>query len=661
MAAGEAFGELRAAPCWGPPPAKGTTWTGRWTSVADSAASWAAGQEDSGCSGSPSSADSGEVCGIVGIVTSAGTDARSHERELVTMRDRLAHRGPDGAGAWFDTRVALGHRRLAVLDLSDDGKQPMEVTTAAGARHVISYNGELYNEPELRQELTSRGVVFRSTCDTETVLRALAVWGESALQRFRGMFAFAWYSTDSQQLLLARDPLGIKPLYWTRRLGAGAALGFASEIPGLLAHPSFSPAPDPLMVSAYLTTIRTVLGSRTLYRDVHAVEPGHLLRVSWQGSDVTVAAERWFEEAAAIPADDDHSVKMTRDAIEDSLECHLRSDVTTCALLSGGLDSTITATLAKAGLPDLRTYCAGARGALDDDFAHAREVARSIGSEHSEAVVGPGGFIERWSWMIRQLASPLSTPNEVAIYEVAAALRSDGCVVTISGEGADELFAGYEGPIDAMHAASGAGHEDGGLFQLLANAWVTTDAKRSLLNGDWLGAIEEDAWLHGHYREVWAACRATEGTIMRAHLRLLRQINLTGLLQRLDTATMLASVEGRTPFADVRVAEVARRLPIEAMYASKDEAPTASVRTKLVLREAFSQRVPRSVLLRPKASFPLPFQQWMKPMSERVRRSEFIRSIVRRNILTDVTNQPAEHWWLAWPLFNLAVWSEQWR
>ncbi|MCA9311336.1 MAG: asparagine synthase, partial [Phycisphaerales bacterium] len=327
------------------------------------------------------------------------------------------------------------------------------------------------------------------------------------------------------------------------------------------------------------------------------------------------------------------------------------------ALLSGGLDSTITATLANTRISGLRTYCAGARGEERDDFAFAAAVAELLGTTHREAVIDEAGFAARWRWMVERQGVPLSTPNEVAIHEVASALRADGCVVTISGEGADELFAGYEGPMDAVWQAVSSGVEDGGGFQLISNAWVRSDAKATLLSAEWLTRIERDDWLVQHYREVFRECAAASGPGVAAHLRMLQRINLAGLLQRLDSATMLASVEGRTPFADVEVAALARRMTIEAMYASPEEAPDAAVRTKLALRSAFADMVPRAVLLRPKASFPLPFRGWMQEVGTEVRRSDFVRSLVRPEVLETVTADPGTNWWLAWPLFNLALWS----
>ena len=204
------------------------------------------------------------------------------------MRDTMAHRGPDGYGLWRRSNLVLAHRRLAVVDLSPDAAQPM---LSHDARYAIAYNGELYNDQELRAELHSRGVRFRTRSDTETLLHALATWGPDALPKLRGMFAFAFIDTLTQRLLLARDPLGIKPLYF--RLGVhlgGGEIIFASEIPAILAHPDCPVQPDILAVSAYLTTIRTTAGNNTLFEGVRTLRAGEAMSIDLSGKKQGKAA-----------------------------------------------------------------------------------------------------------------------------------------------------------------------------------------------------------------------------------------------------------------------------------------------------------------------------------------------------------------------------------
>ncbi len=614
------------------------------------------------------------MCGILGIATTAGRRLELSTARIEQMRDEMSHRGPDGAGLWRNEHVALAHRRLAVIDPSEAGAQPM-VDDEASPRFVLTYNGELYNERELRADLERRGERFASTCDTETVLRAWACWGTSALERMRGMFAFGVYDARLKTLTLVRDPLGVKPLLWWCD---GSSVVFASEVRPILAHPEVMAAPNPRMVSAYLTTIRTVLGSETLFQGVRSVRPGEMVQIDLgaPGERGIVASEtRWWRGARPSACGDDAEARArVRDSVRGSVLGQLRSDVPLCTLLSGGIDSTIIAGVAAGEVGELRSFCSGAPGEGDSDLTAARAVAGEIGTIHDEAPIDQGLFEQRWPEMVDALGVPLSTPNEVAINEVARRLRSTGCVVTLSGEGADELFAGYEAPMDSAAAFihEGGGPDRAGAFELDANAWAPVDFKPGILRERAWEAAEEDSWLTGFYtREFGRACEETGERGLGAHLRFHRMINLTGLLARLDTATMLAGVEGRTPFADGEVAHLAESIPLSFKFREMGaDADTGSgsaatrtataVRTKLVLREAFAGDVPSFVLQRPKASFPLPFQDWMGPHAEALRRSSLAREIFRDEAVNAVSSEPGKLWRLAWPMINIAMWGERW-
>jgi len=586
----------------------------------------------------------------------------------------MVHRGPDDAGLRREPGVLFAHRRLSVIDPSPDGRQPMR---SGDGRFVLVYNGELYNEPSLRKELEVHGVRFRTRCDTETVLMALATWGDKALRRLRGMFALGLYDTRERRLLLARDPLGVKPLYFA---AAGDELVFASEIPSLLAHPALSPRPNLAMVSAYLTTIRTCLGNDTLFDGVYTLAPGQALVCDCAGEDLSISLEEhWRGEPVGAPMREEEAAALVREEVERSVALHLRADVPTCALLSGGLDSAVTATLASRRLEDLRTYCAGAERlridpdeAPQDDLAWARIAGERIGSRHGEAILTERRFTELWSLMIERTGVPLSTPNETAIYAVASRLREDGCVVTISGEGADELFAGYEAPLLTAHrfaTAPGADPLAGGRFQLDANAWLPIDAKGAVFNEHIWRALDGDEALVGVYRGEFSHCVEEAGpdaSPLDPHLRFLRRVNLTGLLQRLDSATMLASVEGRTPFADRRIAAMAEAMPMGVKFDPGEDGATGGaavatrLRTKIALREAFRADLPAGIADRPKASFPLPFQEWMRHQRVAVRQSESLREIFTPAAIESVARDPAGAWRLAWPMLNIALWMRRW-
>lgn len=607
------------------------------------------------------------MCGVLAVFESRGA-VRVDDAHLARMREMMSHRGPDGGGLWRsgDGAAALAHRRLAVVDLSADGAQPMR---SADGRWAITYNGELYNDAELRGELGALGWVFRTRSDTETVLAAISAWGAGAFAKLRGMYAVAAYDTVTRRALAARDPLGIKPLYWWRSAGDAPTFVFASEIPAILAHPDVPVRPDLATISSYLTTIRTTLGSRTLFEGVRAVRPGEVIEVDLAAGHARTVG-RWRSRPVDAVADGG----SVGSAVRESVAAHLRSDVPVCSLLSGGLDSTIIARCAAdAGLAaagPVRTYCSGFDdGAADADLACARRAAAELGTVHTEAPISRGLFLDRWAEMVGRMGVPLSTPNEVAINEVARRLRADGRIVALSGEGADELFAGYDLIVGrAMEFEAGVRGSDAAalaaqraMLHIEANAWAPPASKREIMSDEAWRACEQDAAMRGElaaeFGELLEDAGPEAGGI-DVHLRYLRRVNLSGLLQRLDSATMLEGVEGRTPFADVRIAELAESLPWARKF--RAAADGAAAGTKLPLRAAFAGEIPAWVIGRAKASFPLPFAGWLDGLGDALRGSAFAAAVFAPGAVEAVAQQPAALWRLAWPMLNIAMWGDAW-
>ncbi len=570
----------------------------------------------------------------------------------------MTHRGPDGSGLLFAGGVGLGHRRLAVIDRSSAGDQPM---VTRDGRHALVYNGELYNDAELRKALADAGVRFRSTSDAETLLESLALWGEGVLERLRGMFAFAWHDRVRRRLVLVRDGFGNKPLYWW--MGAtpgGIELVFASEVGAILHHPHVPVRPDWGGVSAYLSTIRTSLDGHTMFEGVRAVRAGECLTFDLS-SDELPSRSRTVPPSGPARAD-------IGDVLSESVRRHMRADVPVCSMLSGGLDSTIIAFEAR-GLGPLHTYAAGTPSSdPGDDLACAQAVAEELKLRHTSVEVSREVFVERWREMIERLGVPLSTPNEVAINEVARRMRRDGFVVALSGEGADELFAGYDRPLTAARAAlQGAERLSPELFaemELAHNAWTPPGLKESLLHERVWRGLEGDARLHESLRRSFEASMEAcggealrgEDAAVRVMLEYQRRVNLAGLLGRLDTSTMLESIEGRTPFADACVLSSARALPTERLIAWRTEGAL----TKVALRDAYEGRIPSIALRRAKASFPLPFTEWLDPLGAVVQESCLLRELFKHEAIEAVAGAPGASWRLAWPMINLALWGERW-
>ncbi len=601
------------------------------------------------------------MCGILGAVTTASASLNVSEALWCAARDSMTHRGPDDAGLWWSgdrvesSAAVLAHRRLAVLDPTPAGHQPM---ATPDGRWILTYNGELYNDAELRQQLRLTGTRFRTSCDTETVLAAIERWGSAAVSRFRGMFALAAIDTREQTLLLARDPLGVKPLYVARAASASGdpVFVFASEPRAMFELPVVDPQPDPVTVGSFMTTIRPTLGHRTMFAGVHTLLPGEVREIDWGTPALVERSESLWDSTAPM---DDASEDEIRHELQRSVAVHLRSDVRVCLLLSGGLDSAVIAREAAPSMSPLMTFCAGADGS--PDLPEARSFARQLGADHREAFVTRDRFVSRWPEMIAKTGVPLSTPNEVAIDAIARTLRLAGNTVTLSGEGADELFAGYDVPMRMAQEFVSGGDADGGRFHVESNQWTPLDTLGSLFISGMIDAEACAAETLSTYRKTWkhAVAGTPDGDPLRAHRRFHRMANLPNLLRRLDSATMLSSVEGRTPFADMRVAQLAERLPSAALFDPSIDAAKRPA-TKLALRRAYTDDLPDSILQRPKASFPIPFESWIEPMGTMLRTSVFARDTFSPAAVEAVASRPRELWNLAWPMMNLAMWGDHW-
>lgn len=582
------------------------------------------------------------MCGLLTIIgKDPGDDA------VIRMRETMHHRGPDGHGYWRATNVVMAHRRLAVIDTSDQGLQPMH---SADGKHALVYNGELYNDSQLREAISNSPGRFRSNCDSETLVELLACSGVQAIDALRGMFAFVWADLESRKLYACRDQFGIKPLYWAR---TGQSVTLASEIPAILAHPEFAVRPDPVGISAYLSTARVELDDRTMFEGVKVVRPGEILVFDMDRP----LAEPVRQQIRPVAERSEASAAELRHTLEHSVLAHLRTDVPICSLLSGGLDSAIIAVTAAEALPGLRTYCAGADSETGDP-SYARQVAGELGTEHSEIIVDRPTFLSMWREMVGRQGLPMCTPNEVAIRLIARKLRSDGCIVALTGEGADELFAGYELPLRLASEHVASGNPNPGRFQLLSNAWMQPEMKSSILMPSFWRLLSDDEQLIATFEGMFETVSCEAHNDLDAHLRFQRKVNLTGLLRRLDSATMMESIESRTPFADREVLAVAQSIPTARLYDPDIE--MISMRTKRALREAFATRINTHIVQREKASFPLPFQEWVGEAAVVLRESSFAKQMFTPAAIHAVANDPAQLWNLAWPMINLAIWGDKW-
>ena len=544
------------------------------------------------------------MCGIAGIYDRHGdTDARSVSR----MLDVQAHRGPDGSGTWADPGIVLGHRRLAFLDLSHEGSQPM---CFGEDRYVITYNGEVYNYVELRQTLQQLGHAFRSGSDTEVVLAAYAEWGIECLQRFNGMFAFGIWDRRERTLFVARDRLGVKPLVYT---WDGRRFGFASETKALHAAGLAPGGLDPDAVYEYLARGYTSEG-RSFHADVHVLEPGHALLLS---DSMPLRSWSWWNpertEDAAFG-----DVATWSDAVaellDDAVRIRLRADVPVGAHLSGGLDSSaIVAAAARhhAG-PDAFHAFTGAftDDAASDERRWARSVAAHTGVTIHEVEIGVDELAQQFDRILWHMDEPIAGPGVFPQLLVCDLVAQHRVKAVLGGQGGDELFGGYlrhravhwrsQARTGSPLARAGAAFE---LARLARGEWrrvrrTSTRVSDTDLAPEFLERVDPSL-RESMRRSAFHATSARE--LMWHDLR----SYLPGLLHVEDRTSMAASIESRTPLLDYRLVELALRIPEPLLFAPG--------RPKPLLHRAVAEWLPTDVAgRRDKKGFPTPLHRWMQ-------------------------------------------------
>ncbi|MDP8205877.1 MAG: asparagine synthase (glutamine-hydrolyzing) [Candidatus Electryonea clarkiae] len=585
------------------------------------------------------------MCGITGLV-SLDSRQRIDPDLLGSMTDSLAHRGPDGRGVWIGENAGLGHRRLAIID-PEGGAQPLVIDNG---KYVFVYNGELYNHIELKKILESAGFKFHSRCDTEVALYALIHWGvEEALHRFRGMFAFALWEKEQKRLTLARDPIGVKPLYWAMRNGL---IRFGSEIKTILTDKSFPRTPDTTAIVNYLAHYRLSFQGKTFFRNINEVSPGTF--ITWEGKR---RKEKRYWTLPAIPesekvdAGSDNVAQEFRERMIQSVRRRLIADVPVGGYLSGGIDSSVLVLLMKElKKSDLETFSIGFPEEGYNEFQYSAKVAQALGVPHQQVTLTEQGYFKEFDQLIKIKDTPMSVPNEVPLRFLSRVLKNKIKVV-LSGEGADELLGGYtflvRSPHDFLLAKAieeGSGSFDSaqkdrikaslnGLYGrssfdsqqqqfLPLYQWMTTDERSSLFReSSGISSIENE--ISGYWEETWAGMEGNNLDPYEKVLHVLEQVHLSALLLRLDATTMAEGVEGRVPYTDIDLVEWVAKLPVHYKVRWKGEAEEKQAavqtavevagkldQTKYLLRLAFAGEIPDEIIVRPKAAFPVPLDKW---------------------------------------------------
>ncbi len=649
------------------------------------------------------------MCGIVGFLYGKRRPEPEFLSETVTaMAQAIRHRGPDAEGVWFDPEagVAFGHRRLSIIDLSDAGAQPM---ASSSGRYILNYNGEIFNFRELRQHLEDRGQRFRGHSDTEVLLAGIDNWGiEETLRRANGMFAFALWDRRDQKLTLARDRVGKKPLYYG---WIGGTFFFASELRPLGHHPDFSKKIDHAALSQLLRC-GWISQPRSIFEGVCQLPPGSFLELDPGDPKKDAVPESFWspkefvETGEREPFDGDYG-DATRDLdllLRDAISERMVADVDLGALLSGGIDSSVVVAIMQS-LSDrpVKTFSVGFNEPRYDEAPHAKLIANHLKTDHHEVYLTPAKALSVVHELPRIYDEPFADPSQIPTYLISQVAREQVKVV-LSGDGGDELFAGYRryheiltfwrrwGWIPAPPRAAVGGmiaamsrtawqlsngcrpqaHAGFAGWQRLGSTWerdglrFAAGSPRDLLARQLSSVAKAHTLLQGGQPTPSVLDRKDLWAKVEDPLQGLLHLDFIGylpddILVKLDRASMAASLEARCPLLDYRVAEFAWRLPGAMRIDSKGG--------KRILRDVLALYVPPTLTERPKQGFSVPIAAWLKgPLREWAedhlaeahlqRQGLFDPSEVRR-LWTQHQTGWRKHTKLIWAVLMFQTWADE--
>ncbi len=630
------------------------------------------------------------MCGIVGALSFSGSRFSATEPYITRMRDTMEHRGPDGAGTWVsgDGRVGLGHRRLAIIDLTEAANQPM---CNEDGTLWVTFNGEIYNHAEIRNELEQIGNHQWKTThsDTEVILHAFEQWGIDCLEKFRGMFAIALWDAAARELWLVRDRIGIKPLYYSVHHGR---ITFASEIKALLADPEQQRAVDEQALYHYLSFLTTP-APQTLFAGIKKLPGGCWLRVREDGrTEERRYYELWDHTTPMPDASDDEMAERVLDELRRAVQYRKVSDVPVGVFLSGGIDSSTNMALFSedAGGP-VKSFTIGYQGEYEtyqNELHYARQMADLVGAEYNERLLSVDDLFDFLPRMIHLQDEPIADPVCVPVYYVSKLARDNGVIVCQVGEGADELFWGYPGwktslrlqnlndcvPVPhfakraALALARSLGKEGTGKYEQLrrgvarqpvfwggAEAFNEPQKQRLLsprLRKEFSGYTSWEAIkpIRRRFEEnAWETSNLNWMSYLDLNLRLPEL-----LLMRVDKMAMGVSLEGRVPFLDHKFVELAMSIP--------EAAKTRNGTLKHILKKAVRGLIPDELIDRKKQGFGVPVYEWYfgrlgakvrDEMSTFCDQTDFLdRDAVMQQL--DMGNGPQ-----SWYLLNLALWWKE--
>ena len=566
------------------------------------------------------------MCGIVGFVSQKG------EKGIIIkkMTDKLIHRGPDEEGFYIDENIALGHRRLSIIDL-DNGKQPI-----SNKKFVVIFNGEIYNYMELKAELIEKKYKFETDSDTEILLHGYEEWGNNLPEKLRGMFAFTIWDKENKTLFCARDNFGIKPLYYYKNEDV---FMFASEIKAFLEHPQFEKVLNKDLINLYLSFSFTPT-NETFFKGVFCLEPGHTLILKNNKINIEQYYEINFGESETNFNDVVEEISKT---MKSSVEYHKISDVEVGAFLSSGIDSSYIVSLAK---PD-KTYTIGYNLPKYSEIRYTKKLAEMLGIKNISKKVSQKEYMDSVEKILYQMDEPCADPSAVALYLVSK-LASNDVKVIMSGEGADEFFGGYNTYREAIDYNAYnkipyfIRHLLSKIFSYLPefkgrNFIVRRGIK---LENDYVGVnkIFSDEEINKvlsfkskiKNKDITKSLfdkNRDKSDIVKMQAVDIKYWLVKNILLKVDKMTMANSIEARTPFIDKEVFKIASTLPLKCKL-SKDN-------TKIALREASKKDIPNEAYKKKKLGFPVPIREWIR---EDVVYSE-IKQTIEQNFVSEFFNQ----------------------
>lgn len=626
------------------------------------------------------------MCGIAGKISLSGTLVSSTEIE--TMGNAIRHRGPDDNGTYIspDGQVGLGHRRLAIIDLSPLGHQPMRYLD----RYEIVFNGEIYNFQEKRAELEQLGYQFRSHSDTEVILALYDRYGKNCLQHLRGMFAFAIYDEQERMFFAARDRVGKKPFKY---FFDGKTLIFASELKAILTQPEYVREPDFVAIHHYLT-LQYVPAPLTGFVGIMKLPPAHSLTLDLKTGDLTTECYWQLNYSEKLDLSEDEWKKRIIDTLEESVKLRMISDVPIGAFLSGGVDSSaVVALMARNSDRPIKTFSIGFKEEKYNELPYAKRVAEAFGTDHTEFIVEPHA-IELLPMLVRQYEEPYADSSALPTYYVSKLTR-EHVTVALNGDGGDENFAGYSrysafqistlldhfDPInramgkplsrllarkirntffDRLNRFSESLSADYRRRYLSYTAYFTNEQKAALYTDEFKKKVcSTDTYdlIASRFLESGSSNR-TEQAVYADFATYLPE----DLLVKVDIATMAVSLEGRSPFLDHELLELSAKIPFGLKLKGLNN-------KKYILKEALRGIVPDEVMDRPKMGFGIPIDHWFRNElkdytreklldGELVRRTivrrEAVEAILDRHTGTNINFSPH-----IWALLTLELWFEE--